>query len=145
LVVSLRLPAVYGPGAAVGARGVNAAAVAAGRGEPATLPYPSDERVCLAHVDDVAACMVSALVLDRPDHEIYNIGGTTLSYGEMVAIVKGLVPELEVTFKQDERTDLPYLIDDSAAQRDLGLRHRPVQEGMREVIEYSRVAGAPSA
>jgi UDP-glucose 4-epimerase len=142
-VVSLRIPAVYGPGAELGARAVNLAAVAAGRGQPAVIPFPPEDRVCLAHVDDVADCIASALLADQPAFDVYNIGGTTLSYREIVSLVEELVPDADLSFDPDaEPTDLPYLIDDARARRELGLRHRPVADGIREVIAAAREGSA---
>jgi nucleoside-diphosphate-sugar epimerase len=117
--------------------------VAAGRGEPAVIPFPPENRVCLAHVDDVADCIAAALLADQPRFAVYNIGGTTLSYREIVALVEELVPGADLSFDPDaEPTDLPFLIDDARARGELGLHHRPVADGIREVIAASRQATA---
>lgn len=137
-VFCLRLPAIYGPGARVGARGVNIGPVAAARGETAVLPYPADQRVCMAHILDVATAIARVLVGDRPAHPSYNIGGHVVSYGEIADAVRNAIPDATLEFAADGRSDLPYLIDDQLARNELQLRHRALAVGILDVIDETR-------
>lgn len=143
-VVSFRLPAIYGPGAKVGARGVNMAPTAAARGEATTLPYGPDQHVCMAHVGDAADLIVRALVGGSPRHLIYNVGGHVVTYDEIARIVTALIPGALIDFASDERSDLAYLIDDARARAEFGLRHRPLKDGIVEVINETRRASGMS-
>jgi UDP-glucose 4-epimerase len=135
-IMCLRLPAIYGPKAMVGARGVNLAAVKAARGEPVLLPYPPDQLVCVAHVGDVADLVATVLLAESPRHLVYNVGGHTVSYWSIAAQVKEFVPDADIRFDLTAGpSDLPYLIDDSRARDELGLRHRSLREGLLEVIK----------
>jgi UDP-glucose 4-epimerase len=138
-IVALRVPAVYGPGAKVGARGVNAVAVEAALGRPVIIPYPPDQRVCLAHVEDVGNVIVSVLLADHPNHRVYNIGGHTVSYWALAAIVRRCVPDAEITFaERDVVSDLPYLIDERRIREEFGLQHRSLRDGYVDLIDDSR-------
>lgn len=143
-IVSFRLPAIYGPGAKVGARGVNMAATAAAQGEATTLPYGPDQRVCMAYVEDVANLIVRSLIGPLPHHLVYNVGGHIVTYAEIARMATGLIPDAVIAFGSDERSDLPYLIDDARARAELELRHRPLKDGFVEVInETRRACGMP--
>jgi len=144
-IISLRLPAVYGPGARVGARGVNAAAVECALGKPAVLPYPPHEKVCVAHIDDVAIALVTALLSDNLRHFVYNIGGYTLSYWELAALVKELLPDAQISFNEiGGKTDLAYLIDYGRIKEEFQFEHRNLKEGYLDLINMTRrEAGFP--
>lgn len=147
VATALRIPMVYGPGIKRGAEGVNVPAVAAATGEAQVLPCDPSARLCLAHVADVASCLVDLIDPDvrPPGHAVYELGGRTLSYTEMVecasAVVGGAVP---VSFEPDGRGrehDYAYLLDNSRLTAEYGFEHRSVAEGYREVVEGLRGAG----
>lgn len=145
-IVALRLPAVYGPGALVGARGVNAAAVEAALGRPVTLPYPPDQQVCVAHIEDVASAVVAVLLAEGPTHRVYNVGGHSVSYWTLASLVRRCIPDADIRFaERDVVSDLPYLIDDRRIREEFGLQHRPLREGYVHLIEHTRRrAGMPA-
>jgi UDP-glucose 4-epimerase len=137
--VSVRIPAVYGPGAAVGARSVNVAAVNAARGEVASLPYRAGQGVFVGHVEDVARGIVEVLFASSPRHGAYNSGGHSVTYQDIADVVAELVPGADVRFDAEAPpSDLPYLIDGSRIASEFGIVHRSLLEGMRTVVEAAR-------
>ncbi|MFH1480959.1 MAG: NAD(P)-dependent oxidoreductase, partial [Pseudomonadota bacterium] len=144
-IVSMRIPAVYGPGARVGARGVNIAAVECAQGRPATLPYPAEEKVCAAHVEDVVEALIHGLLAKNLSHEVYNIGGHILSYWELASIVKEFIPDAKIFFDEKGiKSDLAYLIDYSRIRKEFGFEHRDVKKGYLDLIDITRKdAGLP--
>ena len=38
-------------------------------------------------------CLVAALMTETLGHDVYNVGGTTVSFGEIGEIVRALVPK----------------------------------------------------
>ena len=144
-IVSLRLPAVYGPGARIGARGVNIAAVECARGKPAVLAYPSEDKVCVGHIDDVAEAIVTILLAANVKHYVYNIGGHTISYWELASLIKKFLPDAKISFNEKSgKTDLPYLIDYSRIKEEFGFKHRLLSEGYLDLINTTRrEAGLP--
>lgn len=142
-IVSMRIPAVYGPGARVGARGVNLPIMAAAMSSEVILPYPAVEKQCLAHVEDVAEVGVRLLMLDKPQHDVYEIGGHTLSYGQMADLSKHLNPRAQIVFGPTGLTsDLPYLIDNSRLRQELGFEHRSIRDGYLDTMESVRKEAA---
>lgn len=127
--ITLRIPGAYGPGAAIGARGINLVATRGAVGQPIQLPYSPDQRVVLAHVDDIAFAFAQALDLPRMLHPVYHIGGHDVSFADIAAIGRQITPGLDVTFNEGAPLRGSYRIDSSLASRELGLRHRALIEG----------------
>lgn len=138
VVTSVRLPSIYGPGADIASRRVNVPAVSAARGVPGRVDYRSEARVCIAHVDDTAAALVSVLKADEPRHSVYDLGGLDVSFGEIAQAVEALVPGAQTVFGSDTRPILPHNVDNSRGRHEFGFRHRPLADGMASVIEYER-------
>ncbi|HET6509969.1 MAG TPA: NAD(P)-dependent oxidoreductase [Baekduia sp.] len=138
VITSVRLPAIYGPGAAVASRGVNVPAVAAARGEAGRVDYRPEVRVCVAHVDDAAAMLVRAFEHDDLAHAVYDMGGADVSFGEIAQVVQDLVPDARTEFGDDVAMPLPSAIDNARARAELGVEHRDLREGMASVVDYER-------
>ncbi|MFH1349388.1 MAG: NAD(P)-dependent oxidoreductase [Pseudomonadota bacterium] len=138
-IISMRIPAVYGPGARVGARGVNIAAVECAQGKPATFPYPAEEKVCVAHVEDVADALIKGFLTGNLRYDVYNIGGHILSYWELASLIRGLLPGAQIFYNEaGVKTDLAYLIDYSRIREEFRFEHRDLKEGYLEVINLTR-------
>lgn len=138
-VVCFRIPVVYGPGAKVGARGVNVSASAAATGQPGTVPYGPDDRVCAAHVDDVGEVLHRGLATRRLDHGVYNIGGHTVSYRQLRNVARDEVADTVVRFTAERGPiELPYLIDDTRLREELSFEHRPFEPAYRQMIRDMR-------
>jgi len=142
-VAALRVPMVYGPGVREGAFGVCVPALAAASGTPTVLPYDPAARLCLAHVDDVAKALAQLADARNapPKHAVYELGGHALSYAGMVGIASTINPDTRVTFAP--RPDglehqFSYLLDGSRLRAEYGTSHRPVIDGYREIVDYTR-------
>lgn len=140
--ITLRIPGAYGPGAMIGARGINLIATRGAMGQPVALPYRPDQRVVLAHVDDIAFAFARALDLPAMQSPVYHIGGHDVSFADIAALGRQITPELEVSFASDAPLRGSYSIDCRLIERELGLRHRPLIEGYRALAEETRGAAA---
>lgn len=138
VIVSPRLPAVYGPGAEIASRRVNVPAVAAVRGEVGRVEYTPESRVCIAHVDDVAAILATLLEAPAPAHCVYETGGIDASFGEIADEVARLVPGAETLFGTDDRPILPHAVNWTRIREEFGVTHRDLSTGMASVVEYER-------
>lgn len=134
-IISLRIPGAYGPGATFGARGINLIATHGALGHPVKLPYCSEQRVVLAHVDDIAWAFAEALDATSPSHDTYHIGGHYTSYAEIAEIGRAITPGLDVTLSEDAAVRGHFPIDSTRIERDLGLRHRPLIDGYRQLAQ----------
>lgn len=138
VVTSVRVPSVYGPGAAVASRGVNVPAVCAAQGKTGRVDYRSDARVCIAHKDDVGVILADLLETANLDHSVYELGGLDVSFGEIASAVQDLVPDANTVFGDDDRPILPHAIDSSRLRAEVPGRHRDLASGMASVVEYER-------
>lgn len=143
-IVSIRIPVVYGPGGRLGAHGVNLIATEAALGRPITLPHPPQDKVCIAHVEDVAEIVVRLLTAERVQHQVYQVGGHVLSYQELADIARERLGEVQISFAT-EPIDLAYLIDGSRLEKELGVLHRDPRSAYWEFIDLTRKeAGLPT-
>lgn len=137
-IISLRIPGAYGPGATFGARGINLIATHGALGHPVALPYCSEQRIVLAHVDDIAWAFSEALDAPAPGYDTYHIGGHYVSYAEIAALGREITPDLTVTLNESSPVRGHFRIDSSRIEADLGLRHRSLLEGYRALAEETR-------
>ena len=138
-IVSMRIPAVYGPGGRVGSRGTNLIATQGAVHGSVVLPHAPNEQVLIGHVVDVAEAGVRLLRADHLAHRVYNVGGHTLSFEEIAAIGQDITPGLNVEYApQAFPIELPYLIDYSRIEAELGVTHRPPRDAYVELAAFSR-------
>src|SRR6059036_1835919 len=69
----------------------------AARGQPVHLPKKGLMRL-LIHVEDMAEVFARVLLADAPRHALYNSGGIPVSLGELADIVRGFLPDAQITF-----------------------------------------------
>lgn len=110
------------------------------RGKPATFPY-KDAMRCPVHVDDIAEVFTRVLLTDRPQHAIYNTGGTAISLGELADMVRGFLPDAQITFTHESggrEQSGNYLIDNSRLVKEFGVQYRPFRERVLQIINEVR-------
>ena len=134
---AIRVPSVYGPGAVIGSRSINVAAVEAARGRTAHVPYAPTARVCVGHVTDTAVGLASAMESEAT-HDVYGLGGINASYEDMANAVKATLPDADIRFGDDEASPFPHRINYELGRRDFGFAHRDLVTGMKSVIDYER-------
>lgn len=139
-IVSIRVSGAYGPGVRVGARGINLIGTAGAIGQRVDFPYASAQKVVLAHVDDIAEIFQRALLGPTPPHAVYHVGGHSVSYSDIAGIGRKLLPDLQVTFREDAPLHCSYSIDSGRMEHELGVRHRSLKFGYFELINESRIA-----
>jgi len=136
--VSVRIPSVYGPGAAVASRFVNVPAVQAARGAVATVPYAAKARICVSHVTDTAGALASVLEATDVKRSVYELGGLDVSYGDIAAAVTETVPTADIRLGDELVLPFPHRVRSTHGRQEFGFAHRDLVSGMRSVIEYER-------
>jgi nucleoside-diphosphate-sugar epimerase len=119
--------------------------VEAARGKPVHLPKRGLMRL-LIHVEDIAEVFTRVLLADRPRHDLYNSGGIPVSLGELADIVRGFLPDAQITFAQEGgREDSGnYLVDWSRLGQEFGIEYPGVHTRVLEVInDVRRQEGLP--
>ena len=117
----------------------------AARGKPVHLPQKGLMRL-LIHVEDMAEVFMRILLADAPRHHLYNSGGIPISLGELADIVRGFLPEAQITFAQDGgREDSGnYLADNSRLTKEFGIEYPGLHTRVLEVInDVRRYEGLP--
>ena len=116
------------------------------RGEPANFPY-KDAMRCPIHVDDMAEVFARVAMSDKPKHAVYNSGGTPISLGALADIVRGFLPDAQITFDKEtggKELSGNHLIDNTRLVEEFGVQYRPYRERVLQIInEVRREAGMP--
>ena len=111
----------------------------AARGKPVHLPQKGLMRL-LVHVEDMAEIFARILLAEAPRHSLYNSGGIPVSLGELADIVRGFLPEAQITFeKEGGREDSGnYLVDWSRLAKEFGIEYPGLHTRVLEVINDVR-------
>jgi len=115
------------------------------RGKPVHLPSKGLMRL-LIHVEDMAEVFTRVLLADAPKHSLYNSGGIPISLGDLAGIVRGFLPDAQITFAQEGgREDSGnYLVDSSRLTKEFGIEYPGLHTRVLEVInDVRRDAGLP--
>lgn len=110
------------------------------RGQPVSFPH-ADATRCPIHVDDIAMVFARVAMKDKPDHPVYNSGGHTISMGDLAKIVRGYLPEAQITFENEtggKDTSGNYLIDNTRLVEEFGIQYPPFEQRVREIINTVR-------
>ncbi len=110
------------------------------RGNPISFPYQDAMRIPI-HVDDIAEVFVRVLLADKPAHRIYNSGGQTISMGALADMVRGFLPDAQISFKHatgGKEISGNYLIDNTRLVQEFGVQYRPFRERVLQIINEVR-------
>ena len=81
------------------------------------------------------------LLADRPEHRIYNTGGTAISRGEIADIVRGYLPDANITFDKEtggKAISGNHRIDNTRLVEEFGVQYRPYRERVLQIINDIR-------
>jgi nucleoside-diphosphate-sugar epimerase len=116
------------------------------RGKPVKFPY-RDAMRCPIHVDEIAEIFARVIMTDKPQHWVYNTGGLAISLGELADIVRGYLPDAEISFDKEtggQELSGNYLIDNTRLVSEFGVQYRPYRERVLQIInDIRREEGLP--
>jgi len=144
-IVGVRPANVTGPDKVRGSTDHVQIMVDAARGKPVHLPQKGLMRT-LIHVEDIAEVFVRVLLAEAPRHSLYNSGGIPVSLGELADIVRGFLPDAQITFAQEGgREDSGnYRVDWSRLAKEFGVEYPGLHTRVLEVInDVRRQEGLP--
>jgi nucleoside-diphosphate-sugar epimerase len=110
------------------------------RGNAIKFPF-KDAMRCPVHVDDVAEVFARVLLADKPQHRIYNTGGTAISLGEIADIVQGYLPDAKIGFDKEtggKAISGNHRIDNTRLVEEFGVQYRPYRERVLQIINDIR-------
>jgi nucleoside-diphosphate-sugar epimerase len=144
-IVGVRPANVTGPDKVRGSTDHVQLMTEAARGKPVHLPRKGLMRL-LIHVEDIAEVFARVLLADAPRHELYNSGGTPASLGELADIVRGFLPDAQITFAEEGGREESgnYLVDWSRLAKEFGVEYPGLHTRVLEVInDVRRQEGLP--
>jgi nucleoside-diphosphate-sugar epimerase len=144
-IVGVRPANVTGPDKVRGSTDHVQIMTEAARGKPVHLPQKGLMRL-LIHVEDMAEVFVRVLLAEAPRHHLYNSGGIPVSLGELADIVRGFLPDAQITFAHEGgREDSGnYLVDNSRLGKEFGIEYPGLHTRVLEVInDVRRQEGLP--
>ncbi len=112
------------------------------RGKSIEFPH-ADTMRNMIHVEDMAEAFARVLLADKPKHTTYNSGGTTISLGELAALVGEYLPAADIRFKEQtggRATSGNFLIDNRRLIEEFGLQYKPLRQRVKEVINDIRLS-----
>src|SRR5499425_2436432 len=117
----------------------------AARGKPVHLPAKGLMRL-LVHVEDMAEIFTRVLLAEKPRHDLYNSGGIPASLGELADIVRGFIPDAQITFAQEGGREESgnYLVDWSRLAKEFGIEYPGLHTWVERIInDVRRQEGLP--
>ena len=114
-------------------------------GEPVSFPKKDYMRLPV-HVDDVSEAFVRVTLADSTHHFLYNTGGIPVSLGDLANIVRGFLPDAQISFDSEGgREDSGnYMVDNSRLLGEFELEYPSLETWVRKIIdEVRRDAGLP--
>jgi nucleoside-diphosphate-sugar epimerase len=118
----------------------------AARGKPVHLPQKGLMRL-LVHVEDMAEIFARILLAEAPRHTLYNSGGIPVSLGELADVVRGFLPDAQITFAGEGGREESgnYLVDWSRLSKEFGIEYPGLHTRVLQVInDVRRVEGLPA-
>jgi nucleoside-diphosphate-sugar epimerase len=110
------------------------------RGKPVSFPH-RDAMRCPIHVDDIAEVFARVVLADKPQHRIYNSGGTSISLGALAEMVREFIPDARIGFDNDtggREISGNFLIDNSRLLQEFGVQYAPLRQRVLEIINDIR-------
>ena len=108
-------------------------------GQPVSFPKKDIMRLPV-HVDDVAEAFVRVTLADSSHYPLYNTGGTPISMGDLADIVRGFLPDAQISFDSDGgREDSGnFLVDNSRLLGEFELEYPPFPTRVLQIINEVR-------
>ena len=137
--IGLRPYIVYGPGRDQGlTSSPTKAMVAAALGKPYHIPYGG--RAAYQYADDVARTFIACARAPFQGAEIFNLGGSVATMGEIVAAIEAAAPEVRglITF-DDQPLPFPEAFDAAPLEQVIGaLPFTPLAQAVADTIALFR-------
>lgn len=138
-ITGIRPANVIGPDKVRGSTDHVQCVVLPARGEPVVLPFKSRMRTPI-YVEDIAEAFVRVSMAGSTRYPIYNSGGTPISLGDLADMVRGYIPDAQISFEDEGGFEESgnYLIDNSRLLAEFELRYQPFPASVLEIINEVR-------
>ena len=144
-ITGIRPANVTGPNKVRGSTDHVQCVVLPAAGEPVSFPKKDYMRLPV-HVDDVAEAFVRVAMVDDAHYPVYNTGGTPISMGDLADMVRGFLPDAQISFESDGGREESgnFLVDNSRLLQEFELEYPPFRTRVRDIInDVRRDEGLP--
>ena len=107
-------------------------------GKPVEAPFSPAEPSPMIYVEDAAEIFVRAVLSDTLRHPVYISGGHLATLGEMVDLVRGFIPDAQITLGTRPVPHV-YLVDNSRMLADIGYEMPPLRDRVLDHINEARL------
>lgn len=100
-----------------------------------------DRMRCIIHADDMAEVFARIALAPKPLHALYNSGGETLSLGDLAGMVKKVIPEADIRFRNEtgaEPISTAYRFDNQRLVSEFGTRFMPYEQRVAQMVDELR-------
>jgi nucleoside-diphosphate-sugar epimerase len=114
-------------------------------GQPLHYDIDGKSLWSLTSPDDIGVFTRMLLKSPSSPHSAYNLGGPPLCLQDVAAIVRGYLPDAEITFGTERgKEELPYKISTARAKADFGFEQMSTEEAVLVHLNDARLeAGLP--
>jgi predicted N-formylglutamate amidohydrolase len=85
---------------------------------------------------------------DKPAHAIYSSGGVAISLADIADIVRGFLPDAQISFDKQSggrESSGNWMIDNSRLMQEFGVQYRPYRDRVLQIINDVRAeTGQPA-
>jgi len=115
-------------------------------GQAVQFPFRDTTRIIM-HVEDVSEIFVRVTLAESTQYPIYNLGGETLSLGQLANLVRQYLPEAKITFQNEQGgkdLSMNYMMDNTRFTHEFKFTPVPFSQRVKEIINDVRSgAGLP--
>jgi nucleoside-diphosphate-sugar epimerase len=115
-------------------------------GQAVQFPFRDTTRIIM-HVEDVSEIFVRVTLAESTQYSIYNLGGETLSLGQLANLVRQYLPEAKITFQNEQGgkdLSMNYMMDNTRFTKEFKFTPVPFPQRVKEIInDVRRGAGLP--
>ena len=138
-LVGVRICTVFGHGRVTGMTGMIGGLLMSlpAIGQPVSMPFHQEEQSPMIHAEDAAEIFVRAALAEKLNHPVYISGGSMCSIREMADIVKGIIPDAQIS-TGNQLVPHVYNVDNSRMLADIGYEIAPLRQRILDHINDAR-------
>jgi nucleoside-diphosphate-sugar epimerase len=116
------------------------------RGLEVRFPFGDSMRLPI-HVEDISEIFARVTLADSTRHQVYNSGGETISMGQLADLVRGFLPNAQISFDREEggrANSGNYMMDNTRLRQEFEVELAPFPQRVLEIInEIRKQEGMP--
>jgi len=109
------------------------AILAVAAGEPFHIRF--DGPIAMQHASDVAKIFIKSALREYQGADVYNLRNDVIEVSDFVAVLKGLYPQAQITFEENNALPFPANYNDANLKELLGtVPHVPLEQAIQSDV-----------